>query len=243
MIGLWKQHRKAAIAGMTACGVMVLASASTGPIMSSVFAITALLMWPLRHQMRLIRWLAVAAYIALELLMNAPAYYIITYIDFTGSSTSWHRAALIEAALTHLPEWWFAGTDYTRHWVAYGVGWSANHIDITNYYVRMGVDGGLPLMFLFVAILAKGFAFVGKAMRQASDVAPASRFIIWALGASLFSHAASFISVSYFDQSFLFLYLSLAAICASMEEKSCGVKKSSQLRDLGPQPRHIRVRT
>ena len=37
---------------------------------------------------------------------------------------------------------------------------------------------------------------------------------MWALGASLFSHAATFLSVSYFDQPVVFLYLTLAGICS-----------------------------
>ena len=76
----------------------------------------------------------------------------------------------------------------------------------------MGVVGGLPLMLLFIAILAKGFSYVGQTLRQMPESSPQSRFMIWALGASLFAHAATFISVSYFDQSFVFIYLTLAAI-------------------------------
>ena len=232
MIGIWRQFPKTAIMGMIACVTMIAASASSGPIWSSIFGIVALLMWYWRTRMRFVRWGAVLGYIGLELVMNAPAYYIITYIDLTGSSTSWHRAALIEAALMHLSEWWFAGTDYTRHWIAYGVGWSANHIDITNYYIRMGVDGGLPLMFLFISTLAGSFALVGKAARQVSN-SSTSRFMIWALGASLFAHAASFISVSYFDQSFLFLYLTMAAISAAAVEPVAFREK---------RPSHITIR-
>ena len=211
MISLWQQHRNIAIAGIAASCAMVLASASSGPVMSALLAIGALSLWYWRHQMRFVRWLAVLGYIGLDLVMKAPAYHIIARIDLTGSSTSWHRAALIDAALEHLSEWWLAGTDYTRHWMAYGVGWSGNHIDITNYYLRMGVDGGLPLMFLFIAVLATGFFFVGQTLRRHNPHS-ASQFMIWALGASLFSHAASFLSVAYFDQSVVFLYLTLAAI-------------------------------
>jgi len=215
MIGLWQQHRKTAIAGIIACFSIVIVSASSGPIMSTLFAIGALIMWYWRQRMRLFRWLAVLGYIGLDVVMKAPAYYLIARIDLTGSSTSWHRAALIEAALEHLSEWWLAGTDYTRHWMDYGVGWSPDHIDITNYYLRMGVDGGLPLMLLFIAILAKGFSIVGQTLQQATNPLLSSQFMTWALGASLFSHSASFLSVSYFDQSVVFLYLTLAAICSS----------------------------
>jgi len=162
--------------------------------------------------MRLIRWLAVLGYIALDLIMKAPAYYIIARIDLTGSSTSWHRAALIDSAIQHLSEWWFAGTDYTRDWMPYGVNWSADQSDITNHYLRMGVDGGLPLMLLFIAVLAMGFSFVGRTLRMTPELPPLSQFMIWALGASLFTHSVTFISVSYFDQSVVFIYLTLAVI-------------------------------
>lgn len=212
MVCLWHHHRKTAVAGMVACIAIVVLSASSGPIMTAAAAIGALLMWRWRDQMRLFRWLAALGYVGLDAVMNAPAYYIIARIDLTGSSTSWHRAALIEAAITHLSEWWFAGTDVTRHWMPYGVVWNENHIDITNYYLRMGVDGGLPLMLLFIAQLAIGFHLVGRALKELPEVSFRSRFMFWALGASLFAHSAACISVSYFDQSVVFIYLTLAAI-------------------------------
>ena len=144
--------------------------------------------------------------------MKAPVYYIIARINLVGGSTGWHRSALIESAFNHLQEWWFAGTDYTRHWMPTGVSWSPDHTDITNHYIQMGVIGGLPLMFLFIAILVKGFSFVGQTVGQSSDLPSETRFMVWALGSALFTHAATFISVSYFDQSYLFIYMTLAAI-------------------------------
>ena len=212
---LWRPHRTTAIAGIVACLAMVFSSGSTGPIMSTGFAILALLMWPMHEYMKLVRWGAVLGYIGLEIVMNAPAYYILSYIDLTGSSTSWHRAALIEAAVTHWPEWWLAGTDFTRHWMAYGVLWNGNHVDITNYYIRMGVDGGMPLLLMFLAVLSKGFSYVGQILEMQTGPATKFPFGTWALGASLFAHASTFISVSYFDQCVVLLYLTLALISSS----------------------------
>jgi hypothetical protein len=215
MISLWQQHRKPAIAGIAACITMIFVSASSGPIMSGLAGIAALFMWHYRHKMRLVRWLAAFGYIGLDLIMKAPAYYLIGRIDLTGGSTGWHRARLIESALEHFSEWWLAGTDYTRHWMPTGVTWSPNHTDITNYYLYMGVIGGLPLLLLFIAILAKGFSFVGQILQNPGDLTPKSRFAIWAFGASLFAHTATCISVSYFDQSFVFIYFTIALIgCA-----------------------------
>ncbi len=217
MVGLWRQYRKIAFAGIVACISIVYASTSSGPIMSAVAAIGALFMWHWRKNrknMRLIRWLAVLGYIGMDLVMNAPAYYILQHIDLTGGSTGWHRARLIESAIEHFSEWWLIGTDYTRHWMPYGVPWSEKHVDITNHYLRMGVDGGLPLMLLFIAILAKGFSYIGQIIQKMHQLRPESRFLVWTFGAMLFAHATTFISVSYFDQSFVFIYLTLAAIAS-----------------------------
>jgi hypothetical protein len=79
----------------------------------------------------------------------------------------------------------------------------------------MGVVGGLPLMVLFIAVLVSGLFFVGQTLRHAVDLPSKSRFMIWALGASLFAHVVTFISVSYYDQSFLFIYLTLALISST----------------------------
>jgi len=212
IVGIWQQHRKIAFAGIMACLSMIFASGSSGPVMSATAGIAALFMWRHRHQMRLFRWLAVICYICLDVVMKVPAYYIIWRLDVTGSSTGYHRAALIETALKHLNEWWLAGTDYTRHWMPTGVSWSPDHTDITNEYLNMGVLGGLPLMFLFIALVTKGFSYVGKTMEVSLAPLLESRFLLWALGSALFAHTVTFISVSYFDQSFMFIYLTLAAI-------------------------------
>lgn len=211
-ISLRRHHPRTAMSGIAASLAMVFSSSSSGPVMSLGFGIAALLMWHARQYMRWLRWGAVFGYVALDVVMNAPAYYVLAYIDLTGSSTSWHRAFLIETALAHWSEWWLIGTDYTRHWMPYGVPWSAHHVDITNHYLRMGVDGGMPLLMMFIVVMAVGFARVGRALRHADATAPTRPFLLWAVGACLFAHAATFISVSYFDQSVMFLYLTLAMI-------------------------------
>ena len=215
MICLWHQHRKTAIAGILACVTIVFACASSGPILSAMAAFGALFLWRYHnqpHRLRFILWFAVMIYIALDLVMKDPAYYIIARIDLAGGSTGWHRARLIQSSIEHLSEWWLGGTNYTRHWMPSGVTWSAAHTDITNHYLQQGVVGGLPLMFLFISILYKGFSIVGNTLWQATDLTRETRFMLWSLGSSLFAHAVTLTSVSYYDQSFLFLYITLAAI-------------------------------
>lgn len=152
--------------------------------------------------------------------MEDPAYYIIARLDITGSSTGWHRARLIESSVAHLNEWWLGGTDYTRHWMPTGVSWSPDHSDITNQYLKMGVLGGLPLMCLFIAILATAFRYVGKGIRRSHLASKGDGALVWALGCALFAHAVTFVSVSYFDQSSLFIYLTLGAIASVAHEST-----------------------
>jgi hypothetical protein len=238
IVPLWRNHRKVALIGVAACLVIIFTSGSSGPIMSAVAGIAALLMWNYRHLTRVARWMGVGAYIALELVMKDPAYYIIARIDIAGGSASWHRARLIQSAIEHLSEWWLVGTDYTRHWMPSGVSWSPNHTDITSHYLQMGVMGGLPLMVLFIAVLAKGFSFVGQTLRERPELSPQSMFMFWALGASLFAHATTFISVAYFDQSFVFLYLTLACMgsieSASRSANASAVSEQYKPDSLGP---------
>lgn len=212
MVGLYRQYRMLSLIGILVCIVMVYASGSSGPVFAAMAGIGALFMWSFRMRMRLVRWMAVLGYIFLDLVMQAPAYYIIARVDAVGGSTGYHRAKLIESAIDHLSEWWIAGTDYTRDWMVTGVSWSPDHTDITNHYLQLGVWGGLPLMLLFIAILSKGFSFIGKAIHRLANEQVENKFILWAIGCSLFSYMAICISVSLFDQSFVFLYLTLAII-------------------------------
>lgn len=211
MLGIWKRRPLAARAGSIACILMVVSSASSGPLFSAVASAAALLMWRNRYRMQSVRWLALGAYLSLALAMKAPVYYLIARIDFVDGSTGYHRALLIESAIAYLGDWWMAGTDYTRHW-APSPGFNPQHTDITNQYLSMGVMGGLPLMLLFIAGLVKAFSLVGERLREQTGPLQQNQFMLWGLGSALFAHAITFLSVSYFDQSFVFLYLTLAAI-------------------------------
>jgi hypothetical protein len=210
MIGIWRKHPVTARSGLAACLLMVVASASSGPLASLCASAFALILWHWRHLTRQLRIAAIVGYILLDLVMKAPAYYLIARVDLVGGSTGWHRAMLIEASIEHLGEWWFAGTDYTRDWMPYGVTWSEDHCDLTNYYIGLGVKGGLPLMLLFILVLWTGFRNVGDTLRWRVDSPIADQFFGWSLGASLLAHAATAISVGYFDQSVIFIYLTLA---------------------------------
>jgi hypothetical protein len=212
VISAWNRHRKAAVIGVLTCTTMVFASTSSGPILSAAAGVGALALWRYRNWTGPIRWAAVFGYLALDAVMKDPAYYILARIDLAGGSTGWHRARLIESSINHISEWWLFGTDYTRHWMASGVSWSPDHTDITNYYLYMGILGGFPLMLLFICLGIRGFTIVRRGLRNS----PAqSDFALWALGSALFVHAVTCISVAYFDQSVVFLFLTVGLLGAA----------------------------
>ncbi|MDB6093006.1 MAG: hypothetical protein JWM32_568 [Verrucomicrobia bacterium] len=213
MLGIWKSQRFIATLGAAACITMVFASVSSGPIMTLMVACCGAFLWLRRGWTRWLRWMFVALYIAAEIVMERPAYFLISKIDLTGSSTAYFRSQLIQSSIDHLSEWWFAGTDFTRHWMPTGVSWSPDHTDITNQYLAYGVWGGLPLMFLFIGMLVCAFIYAGR-VANSPTVHPFERFLIWMLGASLFSHCVTFLSVAYFDQSYVFIYIALGAIAS-----------------------------
>ncbi len=210
---LWPSHRRIAMVGLAACVVMILASASSGPVLGGLAGAAALALWPVRQHLSAVRWSVVAGLLALSAAMSAPVYYLLARIDLAGGSTGWYRARLIESAFEHINEWWLGGTDVTAHWMPIAL--DKTHVDITNEYLHMGVVGGVLLMGLFALILVIAFRRVGRTLEQAGTAAQDPRgWFAWALGASLFAHAVSFMSVSYFDQSFVALYLTLAATAA-----------------------------
>jgi len=60
-------------------------------------------------------------------------------------------------------------------------------------------------------VLLKGFRRITRSLKT-NTLSPASQFELWATGSSLFAFAVTGLSVSFFDQSIAFLYLTLGTI-------------------------------
>jgi hypothetical protein len=209
---LWRRARLHAWAGIGAGASIVYACASSGPVLMALSIVLGLLAWRARDHMRLVRGLAVTAIVGLAAIMNDPVYFVVARIDISGGSTGYFRAQLIRSSIEHLPEWWLAGTDHTRHWMPSGIYANDQSTDITSHILAMGVLGGIALLLVFLLILYLAFRDVGRAM-QSREADPArERFLVWALGALLFGFLMTFLSILLFDQSVMFFWLTLAAI-------------------------------
>jgi hypothetical protein len=210
-VALWRQGRQTrslSLAAILSSVVIVLASASSGPVVALLAGLVALSLWPLRKHMRVIRWGLLLALVGLEIVMKAHVWFLIARIDLVSGSTAYYRAYLIDRFIDNFGDWWLFGIKNTGVWADVTVGLH----DRTSQYVVYGADGGLSTLVLFILVIAYSFRAVGLTMRGLKEESPQLQFCIWALGAALFSHAVNFISVSYFDQNVVNWYLLLALI-------------------------------
>lgn len=215
-IGLWVQSHKRrllAASAIAASAVIVFCSSSSGPLLAFMIGMLGLLSWVIRSEMRVIRWGIVLTILALQMVMNAPVWYLAVHLgNLIGAGDGWYRSALIGAAVQHFGEWWLMGTSYTAHWMPTGLANDPNNADIVNQFIAEGVRGGVLTVFLFIWLIVSCFKTIGRARRDETHSTTGEQFMIWAMGCSLLGHVASFFSVSYFDQIIIFWYLLLAAI-------------------------------
>lgn len=205
-------NRVRALIGLASCTGVVLACASSGPLAALSVGAFGIGIWRWRHRIRWILWSAIAFAIFFVIFSGRGPWYLMASMDLVGGSTGWHRAKLIDQGYVYISEWWLWGTDYTRHWMVTGVSWSPNHVDMTNYYLHLGVIGGLPLTLTLVCILVSAFRMLGRRMRELRAASSQDEIILWCAGTSLAMHAISFASVSYYDQMYVFFYILLGAI-------------------------------
>jgi hypothetical protein len=217
-MGIWFQGRdfkSFANVGILAVVIIILTAHSSGPVVASVFVGIGMLMWRVRDDMRLLRWVGLFGLIALHMIMKDPVWALFGRLSEVLGGTGYHRTALITAAVSHFDEWWLMGTHYTGHWLPYTLRLDPTMADMTNQFIYEGVVGGLLTMVLFIVLISRCFGAVGRLVHLTEKVAPfSSRIMIWSLGVGLFAHVVSFMSVSYFDQNIVMFYFILA--CTSL---------------------------
>jgi hypothetical protein len=206
-IGLWwrgRSNRVAAVLGILAATVMVVASNSSTPVLAYVAGILGLLFWPLRRKMRPIRWAIVLFLITLHLAMKAPVWHLISRVDVVGGSSSYHRYRLIDQFIRHFKDWWLIGTSTNADW-----GWSM--WDTANQYVELGENSGLLPLVLFLAVIVLAFKYTGTAWRRYAGDRKKALFF-WSLSAAVLANVVAYLGVSYFDQTVIAWYALLAMI-------------------------------
>lgn len=206
LLPLLRPHPRLAGAGVAACLAVVYASASSGPIGTTAIGLATAALWRWHAHRRAITAATCALLVLLHLVKERPVWYLMALLDLVGGSTGWHRAYLIDTALAHFDEWWLLGTDRTRHWMPYGLAAVPEHCDLTNYYIQLGVTGGIGLTALLGVVLWKSFKVVGAELDHHAENRSDRGFAVWCLGSTILAHALTFLSISYFDQIHVFFW-------------------------------------
>ncbi len=197
-----------AVLGLIGCTLMTSSSNSSTPLLTYIAAILGLCLWRIRKKMRMMRWGLVLTLAGLAVVMKAPIWFLIARIDLTGSSSSYHRAELIDQFVHHFTDWWLIGVKSTADW-----GWDM--WDTQNQYVNIGETGGLIAFVFFILVIVWSFRDLGNA-RKIVDGNTLEEWQLWCLGSSLFANVVGFFGVNYFDQSKVgwFLLLSIISVIA-----------------------------
>ncbi|HTZ95279.1 MAG TPA: hypothetical protein VMB18_02705 [Terriglobales bacterium] len=190
-LGLWtdRENRTLAIIGVAAATTIVITSNSSTSLLALAASVLAIFFWPIRKQMRLVRWAIVLTLVALHLVMKGPVWALITHIDLTGSSSSYHRYYLVDNCIRHFSEWWLMGyKDYNK--------WGFMMFDMCNQFVVQAVNGGLLGLVAYIMIFSRSFGAIGRARRRVEGDRRHEWFL-WCLGSSLFSVVVAHFGINY----------------------------------------------
>lgn len=204
---LWKNAKAKllAIVGVVGATIMAVTTQTSTSLITYMAGLAALALWPLRKRMRTVRLAIIGVLISLHLVMKAPVWFLIARVDLTGSSSSYHRAEVVDQFINHFSSWWLIGTKDVASW-----GWDM--WDAQNQFVSVGEAGGLLALTFLVLVISRSFGRLGDARKV--SINKKQEWFLWFLGAALFAHVVAFFGVNYFDQVKVAWFTLLAMISA-----------------------------
>lgn len=221
---LWteKRSRMAACLGLSGATLMVFASYASTSWLAYAAGLLGLAFWPLRNQMRLVRWGIVAMLIGLHLVMHGPVWSLIEHIDVTGGSSSYHRYMLVDNCIRHFGNWWLLGyKDYGS--------WGFDMWDLCNQFVVAALTGGLIALILFIMIYSRSFGAIGNARKRVSGDR-GQEWLLWCLGAVMFANAVASFGINYMIQLQTFLFTLLACVSVAAFGVNQAVQEKADVR-------------
>jgi hypothetical protein len=217
---LWKVGKSpiAAFAGLAGGTAMVITSNSSTSWLALFGSLLGLAFWPLRKQMRLIRWGFSVTLVALHLVMKAPVWALIARVDLTGSSSGYHRFYLVDNCIRHFSDWWLLGYKYYDQW-------GFDMFDLCNQFVVAAVTGGLITLVFYIAIFSRSFGALGIARKQVSGNRD-QEWLLWCLGSNLFAIVVAHFGINYMAQLMMSVFTLLACISvATFEARQATIRQ------------------
>lgn len=216
--GMWfaRRDRRLALLGMALCLGIVGAANSGGPALCVAVAAVGWMLWPMRHEMQWIRGGLLASVVVLALVMKAPIWYVLARVSAITGGDGYHRAVLLDIGFRNLDRWWLAGMPLreTAKWLPY-TNTATGNVDMTNNFLQFGVTAGLGAVFLLIFLLVVAFSLLGRALsvvRTAPRKDEALEPLYWGLGVMLGVHILNWFGITYWDQTYTFWFMQLAAI-------------------------------
>jgi hypothetical protein len=209
---LWTENKSRMVvcAGVAGATAMVFASHASTSWMAYGGSLAGLAFWPLRKQMRLVRWGVLASLIGLHLVMHGPVWSLIEKIDLTGGSSNYHRYMLVDNCIRHFGDWWLMG------YKNYG-SWGFDMWDLCNQFVVAALTGGLVTLIVYIAIFTRSFAAIGTARRRVSGNRK-QEWLFWCLGSALFANVVASFGINYMVHLMMCLFSLLVCISATTFE-------------------------
>jgi hypothetical protein len=211
---LWTKGKSRLLggAGLVGATAMVITSHSSTSLLAFGGSVAGLAFWPLRKQMRLVRWGIVGLLVSLHMVMKAPVWALIARIDLTGSSSGYHRFALVDNCIRHFSDWWLLGYKYYNMW-----GWDM--WDLCNQFVVCALTGGLLTLVCYITIFSRSFGALGKA-RKKVDGDRGQEWLFWCLGCALFATLVAHFGINYMTQLMMGFFPLLCCISVASFEAS-----------------------
>ena len=226
---LWTEAKSglAASAGIAGATAMVFASHASTSWMAYAGALLGVAFWPLRKQMRLIRWGIVFTLVGLHLVMHGPVWSLIEKIDLIGGSSSYHRYMLVDNCIRHFSDWWLIGYRY------YG-SWGFDMWDLCNQFVATALGGGLVTLVLFIMLYSRSFGLIGRARKQVEGDRH-REWPLWCLGSALLAYVVASFGINYMVYlTMCFLTLLACVSVATLQAKRPAEVKVEIMHDLHP---------
>lgn len=219
---LWKDRksRMAAFAGLFGATAMVITSYSSTSWMAFMGSLVGLAFWPIRKQMRMVRWGLVAMLAGLQMVMKAPVWALIARVDLTGSSSGYQRYQLVDMCMRHFSEWWLLGTSNYVNW-----GWDS--WDLCNQFVAVALTGGLLTLIFYIGIFKCGFSAIGTA-RKRVEGNKEQEWFLWCLGSALFATVVAHFGINYMAQLIMGFFPLIVCISVATSEAGKTVVEGEQ---------------
>jgi hypothetical protein len=219
---LWTERssRMAAYAGLVGATAMVFASHASTSWIAYGASLLGLSFWPLRKQMRLVRWGLMILLVGLHLVMHGPVWSLIEKIDLTGGSSSYHRYMLVDNCIRHFGDWWLLGCK------TYG-DWGFVMFDVCNQFVLAALRGGLVTLLIYIGIYKRSFGAIGMARKRVKGDR-GQEWLLWCLGSALFTTVVASFGINLMVQLLMCFFCLLASISVATFETGLASVRRTQ---------------